>query len=169
MSYLQETVTENHLKQHIALGVKVISADWNHDSRSWNLALSITEENGAKNERRLRCSMLYMCSGYFSYDTPHDPKFPGFDKFKGLTLHPQFWPDPCPPLQGKQVAAARQLAVHTWPFVSHTHAISWGKCDLIHAQVVVIGSGATAMTIVPALANDAVNVTMLQRSPTYIS
>jgi hypothetical protein len=103
MNYLQETVRDNQLEQHISLGVKVLSADWNRDSRSWDLALSITDENGAKNERRLRCSMLYMCSGYFSYDTPHDPKFPGFDKFKGLTLHPQFWPNPCPPLQGKQV------------------------------------------------------------------
>jgi cation diffusion facilitator CzcD-associated flavoprotein CzcO len=35
--------------------------------------------------------------------------------------------------------------------------------------VVVIGSGATAMTLVPALAQDAAHVTMLQRSPTYIA
>ncbi len=35
-------------------------------------------------------------------------------------------------------------------------------------RVVVIGSGATAMTLVPELAKDAANVTMLQRSPTYV-
>lgn len=35
-------------------------------------------------------------------------------------------------------------------------------------QVVVIGSGATAMTLVPALAKDAGQVTLLQRSPTYV-
>ncbi len=35
-------------------------------------------------------------------------------------------------------------------------------------QVVVIGSGATAMTIVPALADDRISVTMLQRSPTFV-
>jgi monooxygenase len=35
-------------------------------------------------------------------------------------------------------------------------------------QVVVIGSGATAVTLVPALAEQAAHVTMLQRSPTYI-
>ena len=42
--------------------------------------------------------------------------------------------------------------------------------DLDHRgkRVVVIGSGATAMTIVPAMANDAQHVTMLQRSPTYV-
>jgi cation diffusion facilitator CzcD-associated flavoprotein CzcO len=35
-------------------------------------------------------------------------------------------------------------------------------------RVVVIGSGATAMTLVPALAGEAAHVTMLQRSPTYV-
>ena len=35
-------------------------------------------------------------------------------------------------------------------------------------RVVVIGSGATAVTIVPAMAERAANVTMLQRSPSYI-
>lgn len=35
-------------------------------------------------------------------------------------------------------------------------------------RVVVIGSGATAMTLVPELAKRAAHVTMLQRSPTYV-
>ncbi len=35
-------------------------------------------------------------------------------------------------------------------------------------RVVVIGSGATAMTIIPAIADTAAHVTMLQRSPTYV-
>lgn len=35
-------------------------------------------------------------------------------------------------------------------------------------RVVVIGSGATAVTLVPAMAEQAAHVTMLQRSPTYI-
>lgn len=36
-------------------------------------------------------------------------------------------------------------------------------------RVVVIGSGATAVTLVPALAQKAAHVTMLQRSPTYMA
>ncbi len=35
-------------------------------------------------------------------------------------------------------------------------------------RVVVIGSGATAVTLVPAMTDEAAHVTMLQRSPTYI-
>ncbi len=40
--------------------------------------------------------------------------------------------------------------------------------DYKDKQVVVIGSGATAVTIVPEMAKTAAHVTMLQRSPTYV-
>ncbi len=40
--------------------------------------------------------------------------------------------------------------------------------DYTGKQVVVIGSGATAVTIVPEMAKTAAHVTMLQRSPTYV-
>jgi len=41
--------------------------------------------------------------------------------------------------------------------------------DYAGKRVVVIGSGATAVTLVPAMAERAAKVTMLQRSPTYIA
>ncbi len=49
------------------------------------------------------------------------------------------------------------------------HPQHWGE-DVEHAgkRVVVIGSGATAVTLVPALAESAEHVTMLQRSPSYV-
>ncbi len=49
------------------------------------------------------------------------------------------------------------------------HPQHWPE-DLDHSgrRMVVIGSGATAVTLVPALAETAEHVTMLQRSPTYI-
>jgi monooxygenase len=40
--------------------------------------------------------------------------------------------------------------------------------DYSDKQVVVVGSGATAVTLVPAMAEKAAHVTMLQRSPTYV-
>jgi cation diffusion facilitator CzcD-associated flavoprotein CzcO len=40
--------------------------------------------------------------------------------------------------------------------------------DYTGKKIVVIGSGATAVTLIPALAGRAANVTMLQRSPTYL-
>ncbi|WP_313410203.1 NAD(P)/FAD-dependent oxidoreductase [Aeromicrobium sp.] len=49
------------------------------------------------------------------------------------------------------------------------HPQFWPE-DLDHTgkRVVVIGSGATAVTIVPAMARDAAHVTMLQRTPSYL-
>ncbi|MFI5503663.1 flavin-containing monooxygenase [Nocardia asteroides] len=41
--------------------------------------------------------------------------------------------------------------------------------DVRDKRVVVIGSGATAVTLVPSLADEAAHVTMLQRTPTWIS
>jgi monooxygenase len=49
------------------------------------------------------------------------------------------------------------------------HPQHWPEdLDYEGRRVVVIGSGATAMTLVPALAERAAHVTMLQRSPTYV-
>ncbi|MFT3977677.1 MAG: NAD(P)/FAD-dependent oxidoreductase [Sphingomonas bacterium] len=48
------------------------------------------------------------------------------------------------------------------------HAQLWNPAtDYAGKRVLVIGSGATAATVVPALAEKAAHVTMLQRSPTY--
>ena len=49
------------------------------------------------------------------------------------------------------------------------HPQHWPEdLDYTGKRVVVIGSGATAVTLVPAMAPDAAHVTMLQRSPSYI-
>ena len=50
------------------------------------------------------------------------------------------------------------------------HPQHWPEdLDYSGKKVVVIGSGATAVTLVPAMAKDAGHVTMLQRSPSYVA
>jgi len=51
----------------------------------------------------------------------------------------------------------------TWIHPQHWPA----DADLAGKKVVVIGSGATAATLIPAIADECAHVTMLQRSPTY--
>ena len=49
------------------------------------------------------------------------------------------------------------------------HPQKWtDDIDYANKKVVIIGSGATAITLVPAMAKTAAKVTMLQRSPTYV-
>lgn len=61
-----------------------------------------------------------------------------------------------------------------WPGVAQfkgqiVHPQQWSEqLDYTGKRVVVIGSGATAVTLVPVMAERAAHVTMLQRSPTYI-
>ncbi|MGV3572592.1 MAG: flavin-containing monooxygenase [Ramlibacter sp.] len=63
-----------------------------------------------------------------------------------------------PAFAGRETFRGRIVHPQQWP------------ADLDHAgrKVVVIGSGATAVTLLPELARQAAHVTMLQRSPSYI-
>lgn len=64
-----------------------------------------------------------------------------------------------PPFPGRETFAGDIIHPQFWP----------EKLDYTGKKVVVIGSGATAITLVPAMAEQAGHVTMLQRSPTYIA
>ena len=41
------------------------------------------------------CNTLFGCMGYYSYENPNRPKFPGEERFKGRIVHPQFWDKEC--------------------------------------------------------------------------
>jgi cation diffusion facilitator CzcD-associated flavoprotein CzcO len=62
-----------------------------------------------------------------------------------------------PEWPGMKSYKGRLVHPQTWP----------NDLDYAGKKVLVIGSGATAATIVPAMAKDAEHVTVLQRSPTY--
>jgi cation diffusion facilitator CzcD-associated flavoprotein CzcO len=64
----------------------------------------------------------------------------------------------CPEFPGAESFAGRIIYPQRW-----TEDI-----DYVDQRIVVIGSGATAVTLVPELAKKAAHVTMLQRSPTYV-
>jgi monooxygenase len=63
-----------------------------------------------------------------------------------------------PTFAGAEEFAGRIVHPQFWP----------ANLDYAGKRVVVIGSGATAVTLVPEMAKDAAHVTMLQRSPTYV-
>ena len=63
-----------------------------------------------------------------------------------------------PQFDGADTYQGRLVHPQDWP----------SDLDCTDRKVVVIGSGATAVTLVPELARTASHVTMLQRSPTYI-
>jgi monooxygenase len=64
-----------------------------------------------------------------------------------------------PDFPGQDRFAGRMVHPQHWP----------ADLDCAGKRVVVLGSGATAVTLVPALAETAAHVTMLQRSPTWMA
>ncbi|MET0695187.1 MAG: NAD(P)/FAD-dependent oxidoreductase, partial [Propionibacteriaceae bacterium] len=136
-NYIVDTATERGVLGHLRLQTWVERADWSSREARWTLRTRVGPSSAADAQTKTyTCSFLYACGGYYSYDQPHQPDFPGFEDFAGTFVHPQTWP--------------RDL-------------------DCSGRQVVVIGSGATAVTLVPALARQGAHVTMLQRTPSYLT
>ncbi len=128
--YLTTTAHKHGIDEHIRFDTYVKSAEWDSATDTWTVH---TEQHGWAHTYRAR--FLFFGTGYYSYDDPYRPEFPGIERFGGEVVHPQFWPE---------------------------------ALDYSGKRVVVIGSGATAISLIPALAEKAARVTMLQRSPTYM-
>ncbi len=139
--YIRETAEEYDVMRHITFGRRVVGASWDSGTSTWTVTVDHADESGQATgtTETMTCNWLQMCSGYYSYSNPHRPEFPGESDFEGQIVHPQEWPDH---LQTRENLAGK--------------------------RIVVIGSGATAVTLVPALADKGAHVTMLQRSPTWI-
>jgi cation diffusion facilitator CzcD-associated flavoprotein CzcO len=131
LSYLNETLDEQGLRDSIRYRHKVRSSSWSSEERLWRVVVD-NLETGELLE--FTTNFLWMCQGYYDHDKPYTPQWPGMDRFKGTFVHPQLWPE---------------------------------DLDYSDKRVLVIGSGATAATIVPAMAGKCKHITMLQRSPTY--
>ena len=130
LSYIREVASDHGIDRHIRYGHRVVAASWSTPDARWTVEI----ERGGERVF-ISCGFLWMCSGYYRYESGYLPAFPGIDGFKGKVVHPQHWPQ---------------------------------DLDYAGKKVVVIGSGATAVTVVPSMAETASHVTMLQRSPTYV-
>lgn len=130
LDYLADTAQRFGIDRRIRYSAEVRAARWSSEEQRWTV--TVASPDGTD---ELKTRFLISATGYYDYDHPHDPRFPGIEDFAGTVVHPQFWPS---------------------------------DLDYRDKRVVVIGSGATAITIVPAIAEDAAEVTMLQRTPTYV-
>ena len=128
--YMADAARKHGIDEHIRFNTHVISADWDSATDTWTVQ---TEQSGEP--RTYRGRFLFFASGYYNYDEPYSPPFPGIEDFQGDVVHPQHWPD---------------------------------GLDYADKRLVVIGSGATAISMIPSLAKSARHVTMLQRTPSYL-
>jgi len=130
LAYLNEAAEEQGIKRKIQFNTDIKTADWKSEDNRWHLETTTGE--------KYSCKVLFGCTGYYSYENPYEPTFPGQENFPGVIVHPQKWtPEHDTMIKGKRVA--------------------------------MIGSGATAVTILPSIADEAAHVSMIQRTPTYIA
>lgn len=130
LSYIRETAAEYGIDKTIRYNHRVRRASWSsHDAR-WTV-----EAETNHTVVQFTCHFLFLCTGYYDYESGYTPEWPNVARFGGRIVHPQKWPD---------------------------------DLDYSGKRIAVIGSGATAVTLVPAMAERAAHVTMLQRSPSYI-
>jgi monooxygenase len=131
LNYLDEVIEEDDLGRHIRYHHRVTAASWSTEDRRWTVDVT---RGDTGEQLQFTTDFLWMCQGYYNHEKPYQPQWEGLDRFQGLVIHPQQWPQ---------------------------------DLDLAGKRVVVIGSGSTAATLIPAIAQEAEHVTMLQRSPSY--
>lgn len=139
LAYLRETVSEFGIDRHIRFGHLATNAEWSSDDARWTVTATDISTDTSTTGGERR---EFTCNYLFMCSGYYSYKAGHTPEFAGIE---QF--------QGTVV-----------------HPQQWPE-DLDYAgrRVVVVGSGATAMTLIPAIAKTAAHVTMLQRSPTYVA
>ncbi len=143
LNYIRDTAAEYGVDKTIRYNHRVRRASWSSNDARWTVEVEIQKQAATpaasqieiSDLKKLTCSFLYLCTGYYEYENGYTPEWTGVERFRGTIVHPQKWPD---------------------------------DLDYANKRIVVIGSGATAITLVPAIAERAAHVTMLQRSPSYV-
>ncbi len=149
LRYVRDTAREAGIDEHIRYGYRVTRASWSSAETRWTVEATRTrppeqpEQDGETGtETKTKAGTVTFTCNFLLMCTGYYRYDHGYRAdLPGLG-----------DFQGQVV-----------------HPQFWPE-DLAYAgkQVAVVGSGATAVTLVPALAETAAHVTMVQRSPTYI-
>jgi len=173
LNYIRETAAEFDLDKHIRYNHRVRHAEWSSTDARWTVEVEITDST----------AVTRPAGSVPRVSSPHVSE--GSTQPNGNAKNVSDRDQPTSPT-GTEHFTCNFLYLCTgyyeyeagytpdWPGFENfrgtiVHPQKWSE-DLDYAgkRIVVIGSGATAVTLVPAMAEKAAHVTMLQRSPTYI-
>jgi cation diffusion facilitator CzcD-associated flavoprotein CzcO len=138
--YITATARDEGIDRNIRFRHQIKRAEWSSENAKWTVEAVKQSSGSDKNDLREEPVTL-TCNFLFCCA--------GYYRYSAGHL-PEF------PNAGR--FKGRVIHPQTWP----------QDLDFAGKRVVVIGSGATAVTLVPAMAKNAAHVTMLQRSPTYV-
>ncbi|MGP5693432.1 flavin-containing monooxygenase [Corynebacterium variabile] len=148
--YLRDAAREDGFLDRIRLNTWVKSVNFDTASGLWEVTTVHAHDHGpddradapAENlvETVVRARRIHLACGYYNHRDGHLPHYPGQEDFTG---------------NGGSLI----------------HAQAWKPEEQgdVTGKKIIIGSGATAVTLLPALAKAGAHVTMLQRTPTWIA
>ena len=141
--YIRSTVKDEGLTDLIRVNHRVIAAIWSSETANWTVTAVRTGEGEYRaGQTAVEEFVTFTCSFLFVCS--------GYYRYdEGFT----------PVFAGAEGFEGKLVHPQHWP----------ADLDYTGKRVVVVGSGATAVTLVPSMAGTASHVTMLQRSPTYIA
>ena len=146
LRYIRETAQEGGITQHIRFGLTVRSAEWSSPDACWTVtaeSAAETTESAAETTESAADGRSVVLRARFLYMCS------GYYSY-AEGHRPRF--------AGEADYRGTVLHPQFWP----------ADLDYSGKRIVVIGSGATAVTLVPEMAKTAAHVTMLQRSPSYV-
>jgi monooxygenase len=139
LAYVRETADENGVTGHIRFSSKVVGAAWSSVDACWTVTVEGLSAAAVSSAKRTPTLVRARFLYCCSGYYSYDEAYrPHFD--------------------GEESFEGELVVPQFWP----------KDLDYAGKRVVVIGSGATAVTIVPSMAQAAAHVTMLQRTPTYV-
>ncbi|MCF2530242.1 flavin-containing monooxygenase [Yinghuangia soli] len=143
LRYIRETAAEYGIDRRIRFRTKVVRADWSSDTARWTLTVETSPAG----------------DGSAANGTASEQRTLTCDFLYACAGYYSYDQGHTPDFPGVEDFGGRLVHPQFWP----------DDLDYRDKRVVVVGSGATAVTLVPAMADAAARVTMLQRSPTWIS
>jgi len=144
LNYIRETAAEFGVDKEIRYGHRVRNASWSSADALWTVEAELRSNVAPEKspEKTFEKTTARFTCNFLYLCTGY------YDYEAGYT----------PDWTGVKRFRGQILHPQKWP----------ENLDYKGKRVVVIGSGATAVTLVPAMAERAAHVTMLQRSPTYV-
>ncbi|MFJ8740954.1 flavin-containing monooxygenase [Embleya sp. NPDC127516] len=170
--YIRDTAREHRVDELVRFGHRVLDAEWSGETARWTVRAERTPTGGESGVDRQH-DRDGTATRNASANTTREPggtttPEPGGTATESVELTCSFLfvctgyyrydQGYTPDFPGLADFAGRVVHPQAWP----------EDLDCADKRVVVIGSGATAVTLVPSLARTAAHVTMLQRSPGYV-
>jgi len=138
--YIHDTAVESGVLPLVRFNRRVTALAWSSAEALWTVTV---QQTGTAEEQVDPAGVTETLRARFVHCCT------GYYRYSG-GYRPQF--------PGEEAFTGRFVHPQSWP----------ADLDWTGKRVVVIGSGATAVTLVPALAQRAAHVTQLQRSPSYV-